>query len=271
MSSLLAPGAAVVTGAGDGIGLAIAERLAADGWFVVGVERDARGAERFEELLAGSGAMVCGDVRTEPVLEAAVASGEAHGPLLGWVNNAALNRRGTLHEPVADEVREVFEVNLLAPFWGCSLAVRSFLEHGVPGRVVNISSIHATDAFPGFAAYDTAKGGVNALTRYLAVEYGVAGIRANAIAPGAIRTEMLAKAIAEDEDPPRMQREMELLHPLERLGTPAEVAAVAAFLLGDESSFVSGQVLGVDGGATARAIRLDSAPGLAGGGNADGG
>lgn len=253
---------AVVTGAGSGIGLAICERLARDGWTVVGVERSEAGAERFAERIGAAGRLVRGDVVDQDVLERAAHTAEEAGTLAGWVNNAAVNLLGNLHRPDPAEVRQVFDVNLLAPFWGASIAIRSFLAHGVAGRIVNISSIHGTDAFPDYAAHDTAKGGVNALTRYIAVEYGVAGIRANAIAPGAIRTEMLAQAIREADDPAQMERDMAVLHPLERLGEPAEIAAVAAFLLSDESSFVSGQTIGVDGGASARAFRFASAPDL---------
>ncbi len=252
-----------MTGAGGGLGLAISERLAAEGWRVVGVERVDTKAEDLVQRLGAAGRVVCGDVVDVAVLERAARTAESLAPLTGWVNNAAVNLRGSLHDPDRDEVGKVFGVNLLAPFWGCSIAVRSFLAHDVPGRIVNVSSIHGTAAFPGFAAYDTAKGGLNALTRYVAVEYGIAGIRANAIAPGAIRTEMLAELIDSSEDPARTQREMAELHPLERLGEPAEVAAVAAFLLGDESSFVTGQVLGVDGGANARAYRFEPAAELA--------
>ena len=248
----------VVTGAGSGLGLAIAERLAADGWFVVGVEREPGHADRFAERLGERGELVVGDAVDRGVLERAARAAERAGVLTGWVNNAAINIRGNLHEPIEEDVEAIFAVNLKAPFWGCSVAIRSFLAHDVPGRILNLSSIHASHAFPGFAAYDTTKGGINALTRYIAVEYGPVGIRANAIAPGAIETEMLAEAIRGAEDPEREEREMAALHPLERLGAPHEVAAAAAFLLSDESSFVSGQVLGVDGGASGRAFRFES-------------
>jgi glucose 1-dehydrogenase len=251
---------AVVTGAGSGIGSAIAKRLLADGWLVVGIERLEANADGLERILGTKGEAVRGDVSELAVLERAGEAAERMGRLLGWVNNAAIATKGTLHIPDAEEVREVFAVNLIAPFWGSSVAVRSFLRHGVAGRIVNVSSIHGTHSFPEFAAYDTAKGGVNALTRYTAVEYGVAGIRANAIAPGAIRTEMLDSMIKESADPALMERDMAALHPLERLGEPAEIAAAVAFLLSDESSFVNGQVIGVDGGANARPYRFESSP-----------
>jgi len=251
----------VVTGAGGGLGLAIAERLAADSWQVVGVERSEVRARKFVERIGMHGKLVQGDVVDPDVLAEAVSRAEEVGPLTGWVNNAAVNRRGNLHEEIVSaDVEAVFEVNLLAPFRGCGAAIRSFIANGIAGRIVNVSSIHATHAFPGFAAYDTAKGGINSLTRYVAVEYGPIGIRANAIAPGAIETEMLSRAIRDSADPDRERRDMAKLHPLERLGRPAEVAAVAAFLLSDEASFVSGQIVGVDGGASARAFRFESDP-----------
>lgn len=91
------------------------------------------------------------------------------------------------------------------------------------------------------------------------MQHGPLGIRANAIAPGAIRTEIMEGAIADAADPAGMEREVALLHPLERIGDTAAAAAAAVFLLGDDSSFVSGQILGVDGGASARAYRFESA------------
>lgn len=249
---------AVVTGAGAGLGLAIAERLAHEGWRVAGIERDEASAARFVSRLGEAGSILHGDVRDGETLESAAREAENRGELSGWVNNAAVIKRGNLHEPNRTEVQEILAINVEAPFWGSSVAIRSFLQHGVAGRILNVSSIHATHAFPSFAAYDTSKGAINALTRYIAVEYGPAGIRANAIAPGAIATEMLSEVIRNAPDPAREECDMASLHPLDRLGTPEEVAAAATFLLSEESSFVSGQVLGVDGGGSARAFRFET-------------
>ena len=163
-----------------------------------------------------------------------------------------------MHEPNLEEVDRLFDVNLFAVYWGCSTAVRSFIADKISGSIVNISSIHGRSAFNGWAAYDAAKGGVDALTRYLCVEYGPLGIRANAIAPGAIRTEMLVKVISESNDPVKAEIDMAMIHPLERLGEPHEIAEVTAFLLSDKASFITGQSIAVDGGATARCYRYDS-------------
>ena len=141
-------------------------------------------------------------------------------------------------------------------YWGASTAVRGFLAAKSPGSIVNISSIHATAAFPGWAAYDMAKGGVDALTRYIAVEYGPVGIRANAIAPGAIRTELMQQVLDDADDSEALEQDFALLHPLDRLGEATEIAEVAVFLLSDSASFVSGQSIAVDGGATARCYRF---------------
>ena len=184
----------VVTGCGTGIGRAIFERLIADGWAVVGLELDAARAadaraSRVPRMSSSGDAGDRGDLRRARDRAVEVA------PLGGWVNNAALPIQGNLHDPRQDEVERMFRVSLMGYYWGCSEAVQQFVLQKGTGAIVNISSIHARAAFNGWAAYDIAKGGVNALTRYIAVEYGPVGIRANAIEPGAIRTPLLQQVI----------------------------------------------------------------------------
>jgi NAD(P)-dependent dehydrogenase (short-subunit alcohol dehydrogenase family) len=248
---------AVVTGVGSGIGRAILKRLVEDQYFVVGIEKDEQSAKSVQSEYGDSVSIVIGDTCEAKILNEAKEKAINNFPLVAWVNNAAVALSGNLHAPMRVQVDRLFNVNLHSVYWGCSEAIRAFIDQKIHGAIVNISSIHGRSAFTGWAAYDAAKGGVDALTRYISVEYGPLGIRANAIAPGAIRTEMLARVISESEDPAKAELDMAMIHPLERLGEPYEIANVAAFLLSAQSSFLTGQSIAVDGGATARCYRYE--------------
>ena len=261
MDGTSSQGVAVVTAGGAGIGAATAAALTAAGWKVVAVDVDAKGLEE----LASSGscaATVVGDVASDEVLVEARRGAEGLGRLAGWVNNAGINQRRRIDLVEPDVVRRIVDVDLMATFHGSQLAIQSFLAHGTAGTIVNVSSVHGRFAFPSCAVYDMCKGGVEALTRYLAVEYGPLGIRANAVAPGAVRTASVEAFISTSPDPARTRWESENLAPLGRMAEPAEVAELIAFLMAPAASAVNGQVIGVDGGSSARCYRYEPDPDL---------
>lgn len=250
----------VVTGAGAGIGRAIAERLAADGWTVVALERDTRLAAELEGAVA---ATVVGDAGDRDDIAAALAAAEALAPLGGWVNNAGITTQGTLHDPDPEQVRRLLSVNVDGVYWGCSAAVRAFTARAAPGAIVNVSSIHGRAGAVAHAAYDTSKGAIDALTRHVAAAYGPYGIRANAIAPGAVMTQALERSFDDAHDGAARRAALERQAPLRRIGEPGEIAAVAAFLLSEQASFLTGQSIAVDGGWTTALVPPPLDPELA--------
>jgi NAD(P)-dependent dehydrogenase (short-subunit alcohol dehydrogenase family) len=243
----------VVTGGGRGVGRAIVERLAGDDDVVAIVERDP-GTLGWIDDHPASGRLVpiIGDASDEAVAVRAVDEAAAIAPLRGWVNNAAIFRDAWLHEAPARDVLGLIGRNLDPVVVGCAAAIRSFLA-GDGGAIVNVSSHQAQRAVRGAFAYATAKAAIEGVTRALAVDYGPFGVRVNAVALGSIttdRSEAHVAALGADERD-RFEREIRLLQPLGRMGTPVEVADVVAFLLSAQAGFVNGAIIPVDGGRSA--------------------
>jgi NAD(P)-dependent dehydrogenase (short-subunit alcohol dehydrogenase family) len=242
---------AVVTGAGMGIGRAIAQRLIGDGATVVGVDKS---PEALDQALAELGERlvpVVGDIGSWDAHERAADTAAEHGELAWWVNNAGIDWVGAAHEVDAGHIEHGLQVLLMGPMFGSAVAVRRMLPRG-GGAIVNVSSIQGVAAFPRYYVYDAAKAGVLMATKSIAVDYAPYGIRANAVLPGCIETPMTYSTLPPDLDREEALRREGELAPMARVGQPEEIAEVVAFLLSDRASYVTGAEIVADGGAMAR-------------------
>jgi NAD(P)-dependent dehydrogenase (short-subunit alcohol dehydrogenase family) len=245
---------ALVTGAGRGIGEAIARRFAAEGASVVAAQRTVAEGEAVVASIAESGgtaASVVMDVREPESVAAAVAyTLERFGRLDVLCNNAGTGLNASLTETSAAEYDEINDVNARGVYLGMKYGIPPMLAGG-GGSIVNMASVAALIGFPGEAAYSSSKGAVLMLTRQAALEYAADGIRVNAIAPGFVETATTGERFWNTRpDPAAARAAIVAVHPAGRLGTPHDVAGAALFLASDDSSWVTGTALTVDGGMT---------------------
>jgi glucose 1-dehydrogenase len=243
---------ALVTGAAQGIGLACARRLAEEGAFVFGADlQDSVIAEM--EALGGFGmrADMSSQADITRIFDTAL---QKAGKLDVLINNAAVTSPADFLDYKLEEFERVLRINLTSAFSASQRFARELVARKAPGAIVNMSSINGQVALPNQTAYVTSKGGLNQLTKVMAISLAQYNIRANAIGPGTILTEMSKARVWATEE---SRRRILSRTPLGRPGETAEIASVAAFLASDDASYMTGQVLYVEGGRLALNYTVD--------------
>jgi NAD(P)-dependent dehydrogenase (short-subunit alcohol dehydrogenase family) len=236
---------AIVTGAARGIGLACARRLASEGARVALADVDADSGATAARTIDGA-TFVAADVSRKADVDALVGRVIAEfGRIDVLVNNAGITHAAAFLDLAEEDFDRVLRVNLKSMFLCGQAAARTMVERGIAGSIVNLSSVNAVLAIPNQVPYVVSKGGINQLTKVMAVALAPHGIRVNAIGPGTIATEMAKQAVLGSDE---ARRTILSRTPLGRLGEPEEVAAVAAFLASDDASYLTGQTIYPDGG-----------------------
>lgn len=243
---------ALMTGAAMGIGKAVAVLFAREGARIVAADVNDAGAQTEREIREAGGEclFVKTDISREADVEALVQAGfERFGTIDVLLNVAGIAHESPAHLLKTEDWHRILDVNLMGSFL-CAKHVLPGMLQAKRGAIVSVASVQGLFGFPGYPHYAASKGGIIAMTRQMAREYAAAGIRVNCIAPGTVDTPMNAGVLSRVDNPAELRAAWDKMHPLGRIGQPIDVAYAALFLACDESSWVTGQCLAIDGGVS---------------------
>ena len=239
---------ALITGAGSGIGRAVALAFAREGAQIALVGRREGLLQSVAKEAGGSPLVLAGDVSRQADIDRILGAASAHfGNLNVLVNNAGILHIGTSEQITEAQWDETFNVNVRG-LWLLSRSALPYMRMAGGGSIVNVASVLGLNGAAKRAAYAASKGAVILLTKCMAVDHGPDKIRVNAICPSFIETDLTAEVIRKAPDPSVVRKERIAVHPIGRLGEPDDVAGLAVYLASDESSWVTGAALPVDGG-----------------------
>jgi len=244
---------ALVTGSGAGIGEHICLRFAREGATVVGMDLNSKEAKRVAKAINGEGGQAhaqSGDVSKKADCTRVVEWVKTNlGSINVLCNVAGIVEVGTLVDASEQSWQRSVDINLKGMYYMCQLVIPEMIKHG-GGAIINISSVAGPFAVKNRGVYSVTKAGVIGLTKSLAADFLCHGIRVNAICPGTVDSPSLHERINRAPDPEKAFKEICARHPIGRIGKPVEIAALAAYLASNESGFMTGQAIVIDGGST---------------------
>src|SRR5579863_2746497 len=239
---------ALITGAGTGIGRAIARAFVAEGALVALVGRRKHLLQTVASEVGSSAFAIEADVSKKADIEQALERTASHfGGLSVVVNNAGILHVGTVEQITEEQWDATFNTNVRG-VWQLSAAALPHLRKAGGGSIINVASVLGINGARNRAAYAASKGAVVLLTKCMAIDHGPENIRVNAICPGFVETELTEEVFRQAPDPEAIRRERTAVHPIGRLGQPEDVAGLAVYLASDESAWTTGAILPVDGG-----------------------